>query len=1347
MNKKIFLYTFIFIFSLLGYAEESIDSKNTQSEVKRENSETLNQEESEVFRQGFSLRERIFGKRNPASARKIKRARIKRDKRFKVLGSKTPLKKRKKISLRDIQPPPSTKLYYQRGSDEAELEAVINEEIDQLFKLLKRDRNAELTLRLGSLYVEKARLISFKIQVDYDKHLQEFKSGQRPTKPLLNLKTAQSYNRKSLKLFKDFRSRYPKHRRMDEVLFFLGFNFYQLENEKEGIKYFSELEKRFPKSPYLYESRFQLGEHYFQLGQWKSSYKYYKKISGNKRGKFYFFALYKMAWSSYKMGRVSHGLNILERIIRESRKFKVISDRNQVFTFKDEAIQDLVLFYTYSNRAPEQARSFFLNLLDGKTAWPLLKKLAYTYRDIGHKKGVLILFEDIIKNNPIGEEASEYKYQIVETMYNFGKTSEIIKSLDEWVKKYGPKSSWAQANRGKRTLVKKSLNLQEVTVRNYALKNHETFRRTKRNRAKRLALSCYGIYFNNFTKFDFLDQMRFFYAELLFDSNKYIPAVQSYEEIITRFPKSKYAKAAYINQILALEKTLPTDKEIQKLVGTGDKPVAFTKPIKSFVKAAERYISQFPREKNTSTILYQIAGFYYKFNQFTKSAEYFKKLSNEYPQYKLASNVGSILLDIYNKNQDYKSLEELALKLSQNKNMNKELLREVQSVLEQISFKKAQDLALKKQYKASAGLYEKFARANPSSSLAPSAFYNAGLNFEKDKDQLKALAMYSAVLTYRGKQHEKIHKNSKQFLPLLYEKLGFYKKAADAYVSFAKSYPSDSKAADFWYNAGVIFDALNQTASAVYSYQQHFALSKKQERHEIFYLIGLMHEKNRRWKKAVDSYSQYLKSSSSNKLRLVKASFTIADIYENKFRNSVKARIWHEKTLGLYRRLRSGVSYGSRSHFYITQDLYKRFSQVKIPASSKQQSIAVEKKIKLLKNLKKALRPIIRYDEGEQIISALTLIGKANQEMAQAIYWAPIPKGLNKQGVVQYKEGIKKIIEPYIKEAVKSYQLALKKSENLKIYTEWAKQAYKGLHSIELRRGKFHSFVSPPVLQEAVSLQIMDNTGTVTYNVISTLANSLKYGVSKSDFENLSKAIAAKRESDVLKAVSVILNKDSNNILAINSLAFFYLKSNKQGLGALILNRLSSKDFNSPIIMNNLAMVSLKYGDSREAVSYLKKALAADSFYHIAKVNLANILIQQYNYKAAYNLYRRSYNSLIKNWPEKDKRTVAILNNYGVALALAGEWGSATSIFKKISRGSNPQAEVLLNYAILLAEKEEEDRGDALESLFSAKGLVDELSLYSGSASLKLKVRLLSKLISEKIKELNSVSQKQKRKK
>ena len=1312
---------------------EDKDFANSSKEVLEKDPNTESAEDDSRVSRPDSQRE--------VSSAKIKKSGIKRDKSFKLPRSqKLKTKAKKKLNLKSVEPP-SSQIYYSQDSDEAELERVMIEEEKQLFKLLKRKKTAELTLRLGALYAERAKLIAFKIQSDYEKKLADFKSGLRRSKPYLSLKPAQVYNRKSLKLFEDFKNSYPKHRRMDEVLFFLGFNFYQLQDKQQGIKYYTELEQRFPKSLYLYEAWFQMGEHYFQFKNWKKSLNYYGKVSQNKRGKFYFFSLYKMAWSLYKLNFVSRGLAILKRIIEEGRDFKRSSGGSQTFTFTDEATEDLVLFYTFSKRSPNSAKSFFLSLLDDDLAWRLLKKLAYAYRDTGQSKGVLILFRALIDRDPSGGEAFDYKSQIVETVYNSGSVSNIVKAVNEWVTDYGPNSSWVQANQKDRQLVGKSIRLQEATIRNYTLKNHETFRRTRSKKSKLLALNLYKIYFKHFQESKYLDEMYFWHAELLFDSKRYISAVKAYEEVISLFPGSKYVKPAYLNQVLALEKALPNDRTIKKLVGQETQPVEMPRVMKSFLKVSNRYSSKFPNAKNTPSVLYTAAALYYKFNQFAPAAQLFRQLSSQYPNHKLAGNVGSILLELYNKNKDYKALEELALSLSQNRNVDKALLKEVNSVLEQISFKKAQDLSVNKEYKESALLYEKFAKENPNSPLAVIAFYNAGLNFEKAGDLLRAVLMYSSVLTYKGKSSLKNKKKSQEFLAILYEKLGFYKRSADAYSAFARNYPQDPKSSDFWYNAAVIFDALNDAPSAVYSYKKYFDSSKKSDRYEIFYLIGWIYERNRNWNRAIENYSQYLKTPSSNALRVMQASFTIAEIYEKKLKNMGQAHTWYQKTLGLYRRLKTGVSYGARAHFYIVKkSYYDKFAGLKIPVSPKQQKGAIERKLKLLKDLETALKPIIRYDDGEQIIAALSLIGLANQEMAQALYEAPIPKGLGKKGSLQYKEGIKTAIEPYIQKSLEHYRLAVEKSVKIKGYSEWVSQAYKGLAGIQLSNGKFSQFLPVSLFQETFYLPIMDDTGTVTEGFIDSLAKNLKSGLSRSDFVQLSNALQSKKESVVLRAVSSILNKETDNMTVINSLAVFYLKRNRLSLAQLILNRLADKDKSNAVIWNNLAFISLKYGKPRLAVTYLKKALSRNRSYKTAKVNLANIFVQNYDYQNAHALYKKNYRDVIDNLRQSQK--VFLVNNYAVALTGSKNWKEGDFIFKSLSKGQ-PLPESLFNYSCFLAEKSKREKIDsALAALLKAKGLVDELQTYNVKRGLKRKSRLLLNSIDSQIRALKEVYRK-----
>lgn len=1269
------------------------------------------------------------------SSKSIKRVRIKRDESFEVPEEKTARSKKpkKRLDLRSVQPSSSAKIYYQEDSDEARLEKVMREEERQLFKLLQQNRNADLTLRLGALYVDRARVIAYKIQNDYDFKMQEYQAGLRKSKPFLNLKPAQVYNRKSLKLFEDFIQNYPKHKRMDEVLFFLGFNFYQLENKKKGIEYYTELERRFPKSFYLYEARFQLGEHYFQLRDWKSSYRYYSLVSKNNSGKFYFYALYKMAWSLYKMNRSSQGLNLLKRIIEEGRSFASASDRSQALGFQEEATEDLVLFYTYSSRDPAAARSFFINLLGEEQAWPLLEKLAYTYRDTGQTRSQVILFQNLISADPTNKKAFEYKYQIVEAVYATGKILDTIQVIKEWVRDYGPGGNWVSANQKNQALIQKSLRLQEVTIRDYTLKNHQSYRKTRSNRPKRLALNLYEYYFSAFPRSEYSDQMSFWYAELLFDSKKYVSAIKAYEEVISLFPKSKYLPAAYLNQVLAFEKSFPSESKLRQMIGNETRPLEMPQIIKSFIRVAKRYIKKFPQAENTPSILYTVGSMYYRFNYFDSAVFYFRQISEQYSKHSLASNVNAILLDLYNKNKDYASLERLALELFKDPNLDRSLLKEVKSILEQISLKKAEDLSVEEKYQESALVYENFAKTYPSSQDAVSAFFNAGLNFEKAGDYLKAVSMYSSVLTYNSAPLS-IRRKSHRFTAVLNEKLGFYKKSADSYVSFAKKYPRDPRSSDFWFNAGVIFDALNDVPSAVYSYNRYYSSSKKSDRHDVFFLIGLMYEDNRNWSQAIKNYDRFLKTPSQNALRVMKAVFSIGFIYDEKLKKPVQAKQWYEKTLNLYRKLDQGHSYGARAHFYLVKkDFYEPFARVKLPKDPKGQERALARKIKLLQNLEKALKPVIRYNNGEVILDSLALIGRANEDLARTIESAPIPKGLDKQGRKKYKEGIRSVLNPYIKKSLEHYQLVIKRSVKLRVYSESIGEAYSRLASIQLSRGKFVHFLPQSLFQKVFPVSFEDDTGTVNSSFLNSLTKSFKYNLSREDFENLSRAVQSRSERRVLSAVSVILNKDLNNVAAINSLAFFYFKTNRLGLAQLILNRLLSNEKNNAAILNNLALISLKYRKPRQAVSFLKKAIHLDPGYKLASLNLADVFINQRDYQNAYFYYKRAGNFIEE---DTSKKAWSLRNNYTVAMTGSQKWIEGLEFFQSLVKVPSPRPESLFNYSCFLAEKSKrEPREEALADLNQAKGLVEELKVYRLEPRLKRQLRKLSQNVFLQLKQ------------
>ena len=135
---------------------------------------------------------------------------------------------------------------------------------------------------------------------------------------------------------------------------------------------------------------------------------------------------------------------------------------------------------------------------------------------------------------------------------------------------------------------------------------------------------------------------------------------------------------------------------------------------------------------------------------------------------------------------------------------------------------------------------------------------------------------------------------------------------------------------------------------------------------------------------------------------------------------------------------------------------------MRIPANPQHQQRVVKQKLALLAQLKEELKRVIRYDSTEQVVASLVLIGLASDHIGEAIYNSPLPRGLNKAEIQQYKAGLQKTVEPFKKEAVNNYNLAIEKSQQLNNYNStWVKKALEQLNKYNQSPFSGEQTVSP----------------------------------------------------------------------------------------------------------------------------------------------------------------------------------------------------------------------------------------------------------------------------------------------
>ena len=562
--------------------------------------------------------------------------------------------------------------------------------------------------------------------------------------------------------------------------------------------------------------------------------------------------------------------------------------------------------------------------------------------------------------------------------------------------------------------------------------------------------------------------MHFFYAELLFDMQKWSRAAYHYLWVVNSSPNSKYYEKANLNSILALEKSLPSGEEIKKIVGKTTEPVPFDKTLRVFEKVALNYVKKYPNGENSVAIEYRLASIYYYYNQFDKALERFEKIVEQHPKTKYAEYSANLILDIYNIKKDYIGLQKAGRKILAIPQLAiSPVGAQIRTILERASFTEAQQMEQSKDYLKAAASYENFALKNPKSNLAMTSFFNAAISYEKGGNLFKALAMYEIISSRAKGKDLALKKKSERITPSLYEKTGQYEKAAEAFERFAAQNKKDKESANFYFNAAVIRDGMKFYTAAIRNYDQYFRKSRNLERKEALFLIGRIWERRNNLRQATAWYEKYMNSNPINAGGVIEASYRLAKIYERRKRKK-QAEEWYKKTVAIQRRLSSktknlGVSYAAESKFKLVYKTYEELRRVKIPNSPAAQKRAVDKKLGLINRLKEELKQVIKYDDGFQIVASLALIGQAYQHMSAAIFNAPLPKGLDKAGLQQYKTAIAGVAKPFQDQAVENYIAAIQKAEQLEAYNSWVKIARTELYNIDsekYRRFDFEVFLT-----------------------------------------------------------------------------------------------------------------------------------------------------------------------------------------------------------------------------------------------------------------------------------------------
>lgn len=956
--------------------------------------------------------------------------------------------------------PPRSNSFYDSGTKEAEYEKLLDREIRALFAASKKsarsNQRGEIWLRLAERYVEKARLVEFREQSNFDKRVKAFAEGKTKIKPRLNLAATREYNKKAVQLYEWFVRDFPRDPKIDQALFFLGYNYFELGNTKKGEDYYQQLVSHYPNSVYVTESNFALGEFYFENDDWKKAYGNYQKVIKARRARLASFAYYKAAWCLYRLGHTGNALKYLDRVVKMSRlgdSSSNIAGRRSVNRIRlgIEALKDYVPFYADLGKF-EGAYSQFLRVSgDEKAATQMLEKLAYLVADQGNRTVAAKLFHQLIGFNVTGERAAEYQYQIV-LAYTTQDPKEFRKQVEIWLENFGPSSLWVQENNKNKKLTADVAKLQETTVRNYVLQLHQTAQNSRATYSQQLADSAYNLYVRHFSDSPQIAEMQFFHAELLFDMGRFNDAARLYLFASEKDVKGTYKEKALLNAVLAYEKALPSDEEVAEKRGKSLDPIPLDLVVDQFAKAAKSYTATYPRGDKVSDIERRLGVLYYSYNHFDEAIPIFEHTLYTYPGTANAEIAGNLILDIYKLKNDMVGFAEKGAKFMANPQIMKTKFgAQVAALMEKANYAKAEKMAESGDSLKAAQEFEKFVETTKNPELALAARFKAASSFEKAGDLSGAARNYQKVLATPAKDArvKGLHNDARNALAKIYQQTGQLDLAARQFSAYADANTKDQAAVNGFFNAAVIWDGLGRTNEATSNYELYRRYSKRADRIDTYWLEAEMWRRRKLDKRASQFYQLYLDNGGTDGARRIEATSRIAD-YAASVGQFTKSMKGYSSVLNMYKVAspivrESALRYYAEAKFNIAQPIVNDLNAIRFGTTDKTQGAAAVQIQTGIKRYLDSMKEIIRLDYGPMIVAALSSTGKMYDAVALKFERVPTPAGLSGDDAKKYRELLGVEVTKFRNEAKTSYQAALDRSFEFETYGQWTRAARLGL--------------------------------------------------------------------------------------------------------------------------------------------------------------------------------------------------------------------------------------------------------------------------------------------------------------
>lgn len=729
--------------------------------------------------------------------------------------------------------------------------------------------------RLADLYAKKQRYWRMRGMDMYSKIDKAKSKGALKNKQKLYFKTEKQSLIASLKIYAKLAndSAYKNYPRMDEVLFYYGYTLDGAKRIKDSRKIYHQLIKNYPDSKYIPQAYLSFADYFFERNDLDNAENFYDKVLKFPKSSVYTFAMYKKGWVYLNQERPQEALETFFKVVQRTRGSK--KDK----TINKAAKKDYVRAYSEVGKADKAYQAF--KRVDKDYAFTMLKILGTIYLDQGQAEKAIYTYRSMIGIKPKSEDVCEWQGNVVNAMLAAGTQKDKSQAIQGLVKVY---VAHKKAKILKGSKLEECRDNAQGTSGEMAKIWHVEAVKTLNPKALGNVEGLYKLYVKSFLKAKDLGEMKYYYADLLWQRAEYEKnprmATEKWERAAMAFTdvvESKTLKGAQLKEaayaaVLGWKNALSVDPRTKAPKAVLDEKaekaeIPKPKPIgdreKKMIGAFDVYIKYIKDPSDDELVMMKFlkARIYWRHDRLEEANPFFYDIIEKHPSHESALYSANILLDSLIRLKQYDKMNKMVKKLLANKVlMEDEELKERLTAIEQVGMRKAAEQLEKEGRHIECGkAYLAIYNSNETAEGTDEVLYNGGVCFEDGKSIGLAIQMFGLL----DKNFPNSRHNKKALVRMgsAFASIASYQKASEKYEEYAKRFGGEDDAANALKNAVTYRKGIGMDKEAIANIENFVKKYKKKMKAEsasaMFGLAGI-YENQGNDEMVIKSYKKYM---------------------------------------------------------------------------------------------------------------------------------------------------------------------------------------------------------------------------------------------------------------------------------------------------------------------------------------------------------------------------------------------------------------------------------------------------------------------------------------------------------